>query len=73
MACRAGYRCSKPDCGVLTKGAASDDDGTINIGFAAHITAASPERPRYALKSNETNGYGNERIHRDYVSIIPEI
>ncbi len=47
MAHRAGYRCSKPDCEILTRGAASDDDGTINIGFAAHITAASSTGPRY--------------------------
>ena len=42
IAHRAGYKCSKPDCGIPTRGAASDDDGTINVGFAAHITAASP-------------------------------
>lgn len=47
MAHRAGYRCSKPDCRIPTRGAASDDDGTINVGFAAHITAAAPGGPRY--------------------------
>lgn len=47
LAHRAGYRCSKPDCGIPTRGAASNNDGTINIGFAAHITAASPSGPRY--------------------------
>lgn len=47
MAHRAAYRCSKPDCGVLTRGAAADDDGTINVGFAAHIAAASADGPRY--------------------------
>lgn len=36
-----------PDCGIPTRGAASDDDGTINVGIAAHITAASPDGPRY--------------------------
>ena len=62
MACRAGYRCSKPDCGIPTRGAASDDDGTINIGFAAHITAASPDGPRYnptlteAERKHHSNG-----------------
>lgn len=50
MAHRAGYRCSKPDCGLATRGAASDDDGTINVGFAAHITAAAPGGPRYDPK-----------------------
>ena len=47
LAHRAGYRCSKPDCGVTTRGAASDGDGTINVGYAAHITAASPDGPRF--------------------------
>ena len=47
MAHRAGYRCSKPDCGIPTRGAASGDDRTINVGFAAHITAASSGGPRY--------------------------
>ena len=47
MAHRAGYRCSKPDCGIPTRGAASDGDRTINVGFAAHIAAASPGGPRY--------------------------
>lgn len=43
----AGYRCSKPDCGVVTRGASADGNGTIDVGVAAHITAASPEGPRY--------------------------
>lgn len=47
MAHRAGYRCSKPACGISTRGAALGDDGVINVGFAAHITAASPRGPRY--------------------------
>ena len=47
IAHRVGYRCSKPDCGIPTRGAASDPDGTINVGFAAHITAASPGGKRY--------------------------
>ena len=47
MAHRVGYRCSMPDCGIPTRGAASDEEGTINVGFAAHITAASPDGPRY--------------------------
>lgn len=50
IAHRAGYRCSKPDCGKFTRGPASDDDGTINLGVAAHITAASSGGPRYNPK-----------------------
>ena len=49
IAHRAGYRCSKPDCEIPTRGSASDDDSTINIGIAAHITAASSGGPRFDL------------------------
>jgi hypothetical protein len=61
MAHRVGYRCSKPDCGILTRGAASDDEGTINVGFAAHITAASPDGPRYDpnLTSDQRKHHSN--------------
>lgn len=47
IAQRAGYRCSEPDCGRPTRGAASDPDNAIDIGVAAHITAAAPGGPRY--------------------------
>lgn len=61
MAHRVGYRCSKPDCGIPTRGAASDDEGTINVGFAAHITAASPDGPRYdpTLTSEQRKHHSN--------------
>ncbi|MCU7869633.1 MAG: hypothetical protein KZQ98_14045 [Candidatus Thiodiazotropha sp. (ex Lucinoma borealis)] len=61
LAHQAGYRCSKPDCGVSTRGAASDGDGTINVGFAAHITAASPDGPRFdsTLTSDQRKHHSN--------------
>jgi hypothetical protein len=61
LAHRAGYRCSYPDCRLPTRGAASDDDGTINIGVAAHITAASPAGPRYdsSLTSEQRKHHSN--------------
>jgi hypothetical protein len=61
IAYRAGYRCSKPDCRIVTRGAASDVDGTINVGFAAHITAASPGGARYdlTLTSNQRKHHSN--------------
>ncbi len=61
MSHRVGCRCSKPDCGISTIGAASDDEGTINIGFAAHITAASPDGPRYdpSLTSGQRKHHSN--------------
>ena len=61
IAHRVGYRCSKPDCGIPTRGAASDPDGTINVGFAAHITAASPGGKRYdpTLTSEQRKHHSN--------------
>jgi hypothetical protein len=47
LAKRAGYQCSNPDCRRPTVGAAEGHDGIINIGVAAHITAAAPDGPRY--------------------------
>jgi hypothetical protein len=47
IAKRAGYVCSNPDCGRSTVGAAPGHSGSVNIGVAAHITAAAPGGPRY--------------------------
>ena len=47
LAKRVGYRCSNPDCRQLTSGPTEDPEKAINIGVAAHITAASPGGPRY--------------------------
>ncbi|WP_456726679.1 NACHT domain-containing protein [Bradyrhizobium sp. USDA 3397] len=41
------YRCSNPECRRPTVGANAAQDGTITIGVAAHICAASPGGPRY--------------------------
>jgi hypothetical protein len=42
-----GYRCSNPECRRPTVGANAAHNGTIIIGVAAHICAASPGGPRY--------------------------
>ncbi|MFX0195737.1 MAG: hypothetical protein ACFFCW_06405 [Candidatus Hodarchaeota archaeon] len=47
LAKRVGYLCSNPDCRQLTCGPQTEPTGSINIGVAAHITAASPGGPRY--------------------------
>lgn len=44
---RVGFLCSNPDCRILTVGPNEISDKTTNIGKAAHITAASPDGPRY--------------------------
>ncbi len=47
LAKRVGYRCSNPDCRISTSGPHVDPMNSVNIGVAAHITAASPGGPRY--------------------------
>lgn len=47
LANRAGHRCSNPDCRRPTSGPESTTDGSVNIGVAAHITAASVGGPRF--------------------------
>lgn len=59
LAKRAGLLCSNPNCRVPTMGANSGSDGVLNIGVAAHITAASPGGPRY-----DANMKSEERRHR---------
>lgn len=62
LAKRAGFRCSNPDCAKPTIGAAAGHQGIVNVGVAAHITAASPKGPRYdstrtsAERSDPLNG-----------------
>lgn len=52
---RAQAKCSNPGCRKPTSGAHSKEDKSVNIGVAAHITAASPGGYRYnpALTSDE--------------------
>ena len=47
VAARVGLRCSNPECQKLTSGPAVDPARALNIGVAAHITAASPGGPRH--------------------------
>ena len=47
LAKRVGYLCSNPGCRQSTSGPQSTPSGTVNIGVAAHITAASSGGPRY--------------------------
>lgn len=56
LASRAGHRCSNPDCRRPTSGPDAAPDGVVNIGVAAHITAAAPGGPRF-----DSNLTPNER------------
>ncbi len=47
LAARAGYHCSNPQCRNLTSGPDEGDGGSINMGVAAHITAAAKGGSRY--------------------------
>lgn len=48
IAGRAGHMCSAPDCGIMTVGPhPASTSKTVNLGVAAHISAASMGGPRY--------------------------
>ena len=47
LAKRVAYMCSNPECGQPTCGPQLDPMKAVNVGVAAHITAASPNGPRY--------------------------
>jgi hypothetical protein len=47
LARRAGMRCSNPDCRRPTSGPRDAPNKAVNIGVAAHITAATQGGPRY--------------------------
>jgi hypothetical protein len=50
LAARVGHTCSNPTCRALTSGPQLDEGQAVNVGVAAHITAASPGGPRYDTK-----------------------
>ena len=61
LANRVGWKCSNPNCRKGNRGAAIEKEDIINIGVAAHITAASKGGPRYdeSLTSHERKSYDN--------------
>jgi uncharacterized protein YjhX (UPF0386 family) len=63
IAARVGYRCSRPSCRALTTGPQVDPSKSLNVGVAAHITAASPGGPRYnAALGAEERRHANNAI-----------
>jgi hypothetical protein len=52
LAKRSGYLCSNPHCRVPTVGAAQGHDGVVNIGIAAHITAAAAGGPHLSSRDH---------------------
>jgi hypothetical protein len=61
LAKRVGNRCSNPTCRKRTSGPHTEGDKALNVGVAAHITAASLGGPRYdaSLTSEERRHIGN--------------
>lgn len=61
LAQRVGYSCSNPKCRQRTSGPQEDPAKAVNIGVAAHITAASSGGPRYEprLSSEERQSFKN--------------
>jgi hypothetical protein len=59
---RANYACSNPECHATTTGPHSRTDRSVNIGVAAHMTAAARGGPRYdasltpEVRSSAENG-----------------
>lgn len=54
VAKRAAFRCSNPDCRVVTVGPNSDDQKSTTIGEAAHIFGARPSSCRYDNEMTDT-------------------
>jgi HEAT repeat protein len=44
---RAGGKCSNPECRRVTSAPHTSSEKAVNVGVAAHITAAAAEGPRY--------------------------
>jgi hypothetical protein len=61
LAKRVGFLCSNPGCRHPTSGPRVASEGTVSIGVAAHIAAASAGGPRYdaALSSAERTSTAN--------------
>jgi hypothetical protein len=61
LAARVGHRCSNPGCMRPTSGPALDDARAVNVGQAAHITAAAPGGKRYdsSLTAEERRAEAN--------------
>jgi hypothetical protein len=47
LAERVAFKCSNPECRASTMGPARGDQRSVNLGVAAHITAAARNGPRY--------------------------
>ncbi len=53
LAHRVGLLCSNPECRAHTTGPQTDSLKVVDVGVAAHITAASPGGPRFEVSLSE--------------------
>jgi hypothetical protein len=70
---RVGMKCSNPNCDKPTSGPREEQTESINIGVAAHISAASEGGPRYdqSLSSDERQSIGNGIwLYQSYAKLI---
>jgi hypothetical protein len=58
LANRVNLHCSNPSCDATTSGPQSDPSKSINVGVAAHISAASPGGPRFDPDMTEKDRRG---------------
>jgi hypothetical protein len=78
LAARVGYHCSNPDCRALTSGPDWTATKEVNVGEAAHITAAAPGGPRYdaSLAEDQRRHYDNGiwlcGIHARQIDVDPD-
>lgn len=78
LARRVGYRCSNPNCRVLTAGPGDSEGGTVDVGVAAHITAAAAGGKRFdpyltkEERRSAENGIWLCQIHAKLVDDAPE-
>jgi len=78
LARRVGFRCSNPNCRVLTAGPGDSVDGTVDVGVAAHITAAAKGGKRFdphltkEERRSAENGIWLCQIHAKLVDNAPE-
>jgi len=61
LAKRVNYKCSNPACQLPTSGPHTNSEKAVNVGVAAHISAASEDGPRYnhSLSSDERKSITN--------------
>jgi hypothetical protein len=61
LAARVANRCCNPECGAVTSGPQTDPGKAVNLGVAAHITAASAGGPRHdiSLSPQQRQDIGN--------------